>query len=622
MAHAGVTPTDELGAPSLHALADETARRSRPTASPWWSPIRTTRRSASARSCRGCPASRSCTSRTARRASDGAAQAHGFATPEAYAAARREELRGRRGARRRAARRARQPRRRRPGSRASSRRARAIAWRSSVRERRIEVVLTHAYRRRPSRPRRRRLRRARGGGAARGADGPRPAVVEMPFYHAGPSGWTVQRFLAAPARPELAIASTTSQRRRKQAHARRPCQPAAGPGAWSPSTSERFRPAPAYDFTALPNGGRLLYERYGWGIDGRALAGPRGGGACATSASEPSCDPDRSSASPIRWRRSGRTRSAAPSRSSTQLDGALVRPAIARSSSRSEGSRIAGTLVAGPGADAASRRRAPSERAWARHRAAIAAALRRWPVDVVHLHGVDFHAYLPPPGVPALATLHLPPVLVPARGPCGRRGPTPGSTASARRSTRPARQSPNLLPPIENGVPVEALAARHAKRRFALIARPHLPRKGRASRDRGGEAGRHPAPRRRRGFPLRVPPALLRRGGPAAPRPRGAASSARSASRASAGCSRRRAASSCRPSRPRPARSSPARRSPAARRSSPFRTAPCRRRSSTAAPAFLVDDVDEMAEAIAPRRTPRPGGLPEGGARALLARRA
>src|ERR1044071_209514 len=46
------------------------------------------------------------------------------------------------------------------------------------------------------------------------------------------------------------------------------------------------------------------------------------------------------------------------------------------------------------------------ERAWSRHRAAIAAALERWPVDVVHMHGHEFHAYLPAPGVPVLATLH------------------------------------------------------------------------------------------------------------------------------------------------------------------------------------------------------------------------
>jgi N-acetylglucosamine malate deacetylase 2 len=31
---------------------------------------------------------------------------------------------------------------------------------------------------------------------------------------------------------------------------------------------ERFRPAPDHDFTMLPNGGRLLYERMPWSLEG------------------------------------------------------------------------------------------------------------------------------------------------------------------------------------------------------------------------------------------------------------------------------------------------------------------------------------------------------------------
>ncbi|MCU1298161.1 MAG: hypothetical protein JWO91_2439 [Acidobacteriaceae bacterium] len=42
------------------------------------------------------------------------------------------------------------------------------------------------------------------------------------------------------------------------------------------------------------------------------------------------------------------------------------------------------------------------------HRAAILHALERFPVDVVHLHGVDLLDYLPPAGVPVVVTLHLP----------------------------------------------------------------------------------------------------------------------------------------------------------------------------------------------------------------------
>ncbi|MEY2465853.1 MAG: hypothetical protein QOD03_374, partial [Verrucomicrobiota bacterium] len=34
--------------------------------------------------------------------------------------------------------------------------------------------------------------------------------------------------------------------------------------------------------------------------------------------------------------------------------------------------------------------------------------LEQWPIDIIHMHGVDFHEYLPRPGVPVMITLHLP----------------------------------------------------------------------------------------------------------------------------------------------------------------------------------------------------------------------
>jgi hypothetical protein len=41
-------------------------------------------------------------------------------------------------------------------------------------------------------------------------------------------------------------------------------------------------------------------------------------------------------------------------------------------------------------------------------RARLAEVLARERVDVIHLHGVDFDAYLPAPGPPCVITLHLP----------------------------------------------------------------------------------------------------------------------------------------------------------------------------------------------------------------------
>lgn len=160
----------------------------------------------------------------------------------------------------------------------------------------------------------------------------------------------------------------------------------------------------------------------------------------------------------------------------TQLDRALVEAGHRSIVVAQEGSRTAGTLVAVP-REAGALDEAAKARAWARHSRAIAGALERWPIDLVHLHGIDFHAYLPLPGVPALATLHLPPswypdaALRPAR-------PDTWLHCVSQAQHNACPPTPNLLPPIPNGVPVAALQARHAKRRFALMLGRICPEKG------------------------------------------------------------------------------------------------------------------------------------------------
>jgi glycosyltransferase involved in cell wall biosynthesis len=159
-----------------------------------------------------------------------------------------------------------------------------------------------------------------------------------------------------------------------------------------------------------------------------------------------------------------------------QLDRALVDAGHRSIVVARDDSRIAGTLVPVPEQtvvlDDGAR-----QRAWQAHREAIATALRRWPVDLVHLHGVDCAAYLPPPGVPALITLHLPPTWYPAET---LRPTRPGTwlhcVSAAQHAACP--ESPSRLPPIDNGVPVEALAARHAPRAFALVLGRICPEKG------------------------------------------------------------------------------------------------------------------------------------------------
>jgi glycosyltransferase involved in cell wall biosynthesis len=74
-----------------------------------------------------------------------------------------------------------------------------------------------------------------------------------------------------------------------------------------------------------------------------------------------------------------------------------------------EGSEISGSLIPSPAADgeitSAVRCKAQSI-----HRELIESLLRKHAVDVIHFHGLDFHAYVPfdPGHVAMLATLHLP----------------------------------------------------------------------------------------------------------------------------------------------------------------------------------------------------------------------
>jgi glycosyltransferase involved in cell wall biosynthesis len=140
-----------------------------------------------------------------------------------------------------------------------------------------------------------------------------------------------------------------------------------------------------------------------------------------------------------------------------------------------DGSAVCGELIPVP-LEAGVLDDAARHRAWARQRRAIAGALARWPVDVVHLHGVDFHAYLPA-GVPTLVTLHLPPSWYPAEALRTRRPDLRFNCVSAAQQAT-LHEPIALTPPIANGVPVEALNARHARRRFALMLGRICPEKG------------------------------------------------------------------------------------------------------------------------------------------------
>ena len=72
-------------------------------------------------------------------------------------------------------------------------------------------------------------------------------------------------------------------------------------------------------------------------------------------------------------------------------------------------------------------------------------------VDVIHMHSLDFHRYLPPPPVPVLATLHLPPNWYPREiFHATRPGFNLNCVSHSQLAACPI--SPIMLPPISNGI--------------------------------------------------------------------------------------------------------------------------------------------------------------------------
>jgi glycosyltransferase involved in cell wall biosynthesis len=159
------------------------------------------------------------------------------------------------------------------------------------------------------------------------------------------------------------------------------------------------------------------------------------------------------------------------------LDAALVCRGHSSLVVAPEGSTIAGTLFATP-LDAGQITDEIRPRAWARHRDAIASALASYPVDLVHMHGIDFHQYLPPPVCPVLVTLHLPPDWYPPDVFGGARPDVRLHCVSASQRRNCPSCACELLPDVPNGVPRDALAERQAKRSFALTLGRVCPEKG------------------------------------------------------------------------------------------------------------------------------------------------
>ncbi len=160
----------------------------------------------------------------------------------------------------------------------------------------------------------------------------------------------------------------------------------------------------------------------------------------------------------------------------TRLDRTLARGGHRSVVIACEGSRAEGTLLATP-RPAGTLDDAAREAAQESYRKTIRFAMSRWDFDVIHMHSLDFHAYLPPEGPPVLVTLHLPPDWYPAGAfrPARPRTWLHCVSASQMRNCPPTSA---LLPYIENGVPLEDFECRVSKRNFALALGRICPEKG------------------------------------------------------------------------------------------------------------------------------------------------
>ncbi len=160
----------------------------------------------------------------------------------------------------------------------------------------------------------------------------------------------------------------------------------------------------------------------------------------------------------------------------TLLDAAIARAGHHSIVVACEGSTAQGTLVRTPRFDGALN---DEVRAWAQdqHRIAIEEALKKWPVDIVHMHSLDFYRYLPSGSVPLLATLHLPPDWYP-QDVFHLWRPNSWLNCVSHDQAASCPPGPCTIPYIANGVDVDRLAIRLEKREFALALGRVCPEKG------------------------------------------------------------------------------------------------------------------------------------------------
>jgi glycosyltransferase involved in cell wall biosynthesis len=160
----------------------------------------------------------------------------------------------------------------------------------------------------------------------------------------------------------------------------------------------------------------------------------------------------------------------------THIDRALVAAGHRSTVIAPAGSRVCGRLIP-IDAHRATLREAARRRTQQSVRKILAHLCTTETLDLVHLHGADFYEYPPPARVPTLITLHMPLESYPA-GALYAQWPQMWFNPVSAIQARAAWPGLVLLPPIENGVPLEAFATKRGRGRFALALGRVCPEKG------------------------------------------------------------------------------------------------------------------------------------------------
>ena len=131
------------------------------------------------------------------------------------------------------------------------------------------------------------------------------------------------------------------------------------------------------------------------------------------------------------------------------------------------GSDVAGTLFAVPPCPPRLTDALIAEQ-HGRMRDAVATAMASAPVDLVHMHGIDFAEYLAPPGPPLLATYHLPIGWYPPHALRLERERSWTQCVSASQEGGLGADE-QRLPFIPNGIPLQAFEDEHRRGAYALM---------------------------------------------------------------------------------------------------------------------------------------------------------